>query len=38
MGGGLEDESRIVLQNIQPVGDVGGVLLARLGRQFQICA
>ena len=38
VGGGLEDEARIVLQNFQPVGDVGGVLLARLACQFQIRA
>ena len=38
MGGGLEDNACIVLQNFQPVSDVGCVLLARLGRQFQIGA
>ncbi len=31
VGGGLEDGACIVLQNFQPVGDVGGILPARLG-------
>ena len=34
VGGGLEYGARIVLQNFQPIGDVGGVLLALLGCQF----
>ena len=38
VGDGLEDEVRIVLQNFQPVGDVGGILHARRGLQFQIGA
>ena len=38
MGGCLEEEAGIVLQTFQPVDDVGGVLLARLGRQFQMAA
>lgn len=36
MGGGLEDEARIIFQNFQPVGDVRGVLLAGFARQFQM--
>jgi hypothetical protein len=37
VGRSLEDEARIVFQNFEPIGDVRGVLLARLDRQFQIC-
>ena len=35
MGSGLEYDPPAVRQNFQPVGDVGGVLLMRLRRQFQ---
>ncbi len=38
VGGGLEDEPLVILQNGEPGGDVGGVIIADLGRQFQIGA
>ena len=38
VGGGGEDGAVVVLQNFQPVGDIGGVILARLKRQFEIGA
>lgn len=36
--GGGEDRAAVVLQNFEPVGDIGGVIFAGLQRQFKIGA
>lgn len=36
MGGGGEDQAFVVLQGLQPVGDIGGVILTDLGGNFEI--
>src|SRR5258708_656849 len=36
--GGGENRAGVVLQNFQPVGDIGGVIFAGLQRQFKIGA
>ena len=36
VGGSLEDKAQIIPQSIQPVSDVGGVLLAGLACPFQM--
>ena len=36
MRGGAEDQAPVVLQGLQPVADIGGVVLANLGRDLEI--
>jgi hypothetical protein len=36
VAGRAEDRAVVCLENVQPVGDVGGVVLARLKRQIKI--
>lgn len=36
MGGGVEDRPLVVLQDGQPVGDIGSVVLPQLQRQLQV--
>ncbi len=38
MRGGGKDQTLIVLQGRQPVADIGGVVLAHLGGDFEIGA
>jgi hypothetical protein len=38
MGGGGKDKPLVVLQCFQPVPDIGGVILANFGGDFQIGA
>jgi len=36
VGGGGEDRALVVLEHLQPRGDIGGVIFARLGREAEI--
>ena len=38
IGGGGEDRALVVLQDCEPVGDIAGVIRARLGRDAEIGA
>ena len=38
VGGGGEDGAVVALQDFEPVGDVGGVVLARSEFEFQVGA
>ena len=38
MGGGAENQPLVVLQGFQPVADIGGVILADLRGDLEICA
>lgn len=38
VGGGREDEPRVVAQHLEPRGEIGGVILARLQGQSEVGA